>query len=91
MKFKKITPEIEAISMVDVLYGFKHNCSLLPEWVKEAYDNYIITNVTDDSLYLDTIYGLVVANEEDYLLYENESIRVQKAEIFEQCYEKVVE
>ena len=68
--------------------GFKHDYESLPEWIKDAYDNYVISNITDDSLYVDTIHGLVSANEEDHLIYEEETIRVQKTEIFLKNYDE---
>lgn len=91
MKCRKKTPIINAISMVEVLYGFKHNFPGLPKWVQEAYNRLVISNIQDDCMYIDTINGLVIANEEDYLVYENDCIKVKKAEIFETNYEKVVE
>lgn len=90
-KYRKIMPEIEAISMVEVLYGFKHNFNALPQWIQEAYNRLVISNIQEDCMYIDTINGLVIANEEDYLLYENECIKVKKGEIFEAHYERVVE
>ena len=89
-KYRKLPVTIEAEKVVDLLYGFRHDFKLLPEWVVEAYDNHLINAITDIDFYVKTLEGEIVATEDDYLIKGVDGeLYPCKINIFEKTYERL--
>jgi len=88
-KYRKLPVTIEAEKVSDLLYGFKHDFKLLPEWVKEAYDSTAINTITDDYFLVKTIEGNMIATCNDYLIKGIEGeLYPCRTDIFEKTYER---
>ena len=80
-----------AIKVTEILYAFKHNYNLLPDWVKEAYESMVINTVTDDSFFLEKIAGIVtIASQDDVLVQKDDGeLLIMMEETFNELYKEV--
>lgn len=89
-KYRKLPVTIEAEKVTDLLYGFAHDFSKLPQWVIDAYDNMKITAITDNYFNVQTLEGVMLAGREDYLVKGIDGeLYPCKIDIFEKTYERV--
>jgi hypothetical protein len=89
-RYRKLPVIIEAEKVSDLLYEFKHNFNRLPQWVIDAYDNYIINTITDNDFIVCTLEGTVIATKDDYLVKGIDGeLYPCKIDIFEKTYERV--
>lgn len=92
MKYRKLSVEIEAELVSELLEKFKHNFKESPKWVIEAYENTTINTITDNDFIIKTLEGNMKASREDYLIKGvNGELYPCKKEIFEKTYELVKE
>lgn len=91
-KYRKLPVIIEAEKVNDLLYGFAHDFSKLPQWVIDAYDNMKIAAITDNYFNVKTLEGVMLASREDYLVKGIDGeLYPCKIDIFEKTYERVGE
>lgn len=91
-KYRKLPVIIEAEKVNDLLYGFAHDFSELPQWVIDAYNNMKITAITDNYFNVNTLEGTMLASREDYLVKGIDGeLYPCKIDIFEKTYERVGE
>lgn len=89
-KYRKLPVTIEAEKVNDLLYGFAHDFSKLPQWVIDAYDNMKINTITNDYFNVNTPEGTMMATKEDYLVKGIDGeLYPCKIDIFEKTYERV--
>lgn len=91
-KYTRRMPTVNAESVTNILIAFKDDYNKLPKWVKEAYESMVINTVTEDSFNLETETGIVIANQDDYLVEkENGQLLVMREDTFKSIYKEVVE
>ena len=86
MKYRRITTEVEAEKVSDLISMFENK--KLPIWAQKKYEKGDLVP-TNNSIHVYTTDGLTLARENDYVILEDGYLLVMNRYIFKNIFQEI--